>query len=120
MLSFRPCSKTSLDDLTWGAVSAGVAGLWNALLIGAVLYCLTPVAQYLPLNALAAIVIVGVVNVMDFGHLLYLARVCAKYFAVLLSSCTAAEASTITHGHPAHVCSASRLSRPVLMSPILL
>lgn len=82
MLSFRPCSKTSLDDLTWGDVSAGVAGLWNALLIGAVLYCLTPVAQYLPLNALAAIVIVGVVNVMDFGHLLYLARVCAKYLAV--------------------------------------
>ena len=55
--------------------AAGAAGLVNAVLIGAVLVWLTPVAQYLPLNALADIVITGVVTVMDFGQLFYLARV---------------------------------------------
>ena len=58
----------------------------NALLIGVVLFCLTPVAQFLPLNALAAIVITGVVPVMDFRQLLHLAKV-GKRKLLNLSMC---------------------------------
>jgi len=47
----------------------------NAILIGLVLLCLTPVAQHLPLNALAAIVIMGVIGLLDFGHFFCLLRV---------------------------------------------
>ena len=54
---------------------AGAAGLVNAVLIGMVLLWLTPVAQHLPLNALAAIVIMGVIGLLDFGQFLFLLRV---------------------------------------------
>ena len=47
----------------------------NAFLIGLVLLVLTPVAQHLPLNALAAIVIMGVLGLLDFGQFFYLLRV---------------------------------------------
>ena len=44
---------------------AGLAGLVNAALIGVVLLCLTPVFRHMPLNALAAIVITGVIGLTN-------------------------------------------------------
>ncbi len=56
-------------------VHAGAAGLVNAALIGFVLLCLTPVFQHMPLNALAAIVITGVIGLLDFQRALFLLQV---------------------------------------------
>lgn len=57
----------------------------NAALIGFVLLCLTPVFQHLPLNALAAIVITGVIGLLDFQRALFLLQVRPSHF-VLASS----------------------------------
>ena len=56
---------------------AGLAGLVNAALIGVVLLCLTPVFRHMPLNALAAIVITGVIGLLDFPRVLFLLKVSA-------------------------------------------
>ena len=74
-----------------GATGVGAAGLVNALLVGAVLVWLTPVAQYLPFNSLAAIVITGVIPVLDFGQLFYLAQVnieCLAHAGCVAVPCT--------------------------------
>ena len=68
-------------------VTTVAAGLVNALFIGAVLLWLTPVARFLPFNALAAIVITGVVPVIDFAHLFHLLKVCDKVQHVRITSC---------------------------------
>jgi len=44
----------------------------NAALIGVALLCLTPVFRHMPLNALAAIVITGVIGLLDFQRVLFL------------------------------------------------
>ena len=49
----------------------------NAALIGVVLLCLTPVFRHMPLNALAAIVITGVIGLLDFPRVLFLLKVSA-------------------------------------------
>ena len=54
---------------------AGLAGLVNAALIGIVLLCLTPVFRHMPLNALAAIVITGVIGLLDFPRVIFLLKV---------------------------------------------
>ncbi len=68
-------------DLTRHAMTvllhAGLAGLVNATLIGIVLLCLTPVFRHMPLNALAAIVITGVIGLLDFPRVIFLLRVIA-------------------------------------------
>ena len=53
---------------------AGLAGLVNATLIGIVLLCLTPVFRHMPLNALAAIVITGVIGLLDFPRVIFLLK----------------------------------------------
>ena len=58
-----------------GCGGAGLAGLVNAALIGVVLLCLTPVFRHMPLNALAAIVITGVIGLLDFPRVLFLLKV---------------------------------------------
>lgn len=45
----------------------GLAGLVTAALVGITLLCLTPVFNAMPMNALAAIVIAGVLPLLDFG-----------------------------------------------------
>jgi MFS superfamily sulfate permease-like transporter len=58
-------------------------GFVTAALIGAVLLFATPVFGHLPLNALAAIVITGVLPLLDFGRAWALARVrAARFFPV--------------------------------------
>lgn len=52
----------------------GLAGLVNATLIGIVLLCLTPVFRHMPLNALAAIVITGVIGLLDFPRVIFLLK----------------------------------------------
>jgi sulfate transporter 4 len=44
----------------------------NAALIGVVLLWLTPVFRHMPLNALAAIVITGVMGLLDFPRVFFL------------------------------------------------
>ncbi|EIE27094.1 sulfate permease [Coccomyxa subellipsoidea C-169] len=67
---------------------ARAAGLVNAALIGFVLLCLTPVFQHMPLNALAAIVITGVIGLLDFQRALFLLQVsrmdCLVWLATFL------------------------------------
>ena len=46
----------------------GLAGVVNAALVGLTLLCLTPVFNTMPMNALAAIVIAGVLPLLDFGR----------------------------------------------------
>ena len=57
-----------------GVARAGLAGLVNATLIGIVLLCLTPVFRHMPLNALAAIVITGVIGLLDFPRVIFLLK----------------------------------------------
>lgn len=57
---------------------AGLAGLVNAALIGVVLLCLTPVFRHMPLNALAAIVITGVIGLLDFPRVILLLKASAR------------------------------------------
>ena len=66
------CSSLRYDLLWHGA---GLASLVNAALIGVVLLCLTPVFRHMPLNALAAIVITGVIGLLDFPRVLFLLKV---------------------------------------------
>jgi MFS superfamily sulfate permease-like transporter len=54
---------------------AAAAGIVNSAAIGLVLLCLTPVFQHLPMNALAAIVIVGVLGLLDFRRFFQLLQV---------------------------------------------
>ncbi len=53
----------------------GAHGIVNAAAVGLVLAFLTPVFQHMPLNALAAIVITGVLGLLDFGRVVTLFRV---------------------------------------------
>ena len=53
----------------------GAHGIVNAAAVGVVLAFLTPVFQHMPLNALAAIVITGVLGLLDFGRVVTLFRV---------------------------------------------
>ncbi|KAL3141752.1 hypothetical protein ABBQ32_004432 [Trebouxia sp. C0010 RCD-2024] len=46
---------------------SGLAGVVTAGLVGITLLCLTPVFNAMPMNALAAIVIAGVLPLLDFG-----------------------------------------------------
>ena len=45
---------------------SGLAGVVTAALVGVALLCLTPVFNGMPMNALAAIVIAGVLPLLDF------------------------------------------------------
>lgn len=54
----------------------GLAGLVTAALVGITLLCLTPVFNAMPMNALAAIVIAGVLPLLDFGKGVSLFWVC--------------------------------------------
>ena len=47
---------------------SGLAGVVTAGLVGVALLCLTPVFNGMPMNALAAIVIAGVLPLLDFGR----------------------------------------------------
>ena len=64
---------------------AGLAGLVNATLIGIVLLCLTPVFRHMPLNALAAIVITGVIGLLDFPRVIFLLKASILIACVLCS-----------------------------------
>lgn len=46
---------------------SGLAGVVTAGLVGITLLCLTPLFNAMPMNALAAIVIAGVLPLLDFG-----------------------------------------------------
>ena len=54
---------------------AGIAGVVAAAIVGLTLLFLTPVFELMPMNALAAIVIVGVLGLIDPGRALYLLQV---------------------------------------------
>jgi sulfate transporter 4 len=54
---------------------SGIAGMITATLVGLVLLLLTPVFEKLPLNVLAAIVISGVLGLLDYTEAIYLWRV---------------------------------------------
>lgn len=68
-----------LNDSLYSA-SAAAAGIVNSAAIGLVLLCLTPVFEHLPMNALAAIVITGVLGLLDFQRLFHLIRVKPQRF----------------------------------------
>jgi len=57
-----------------GAMS-GISGICTASMVGLVLLVLTPVFEEMPLATLAAIVISGVLNLLDFDEAIYLWRV---------------------------------------------
>ena len=76
---------------------AGLAGLVNAALIGVVLLCLTPVFRHMPLNALAAIVITGVIGLLDFPRVFFLLKVSAwLLFCLCLGTAAALPAPLAT------------------------
>ncbi len=59
-------------------VCSGMAGVVTAMSMMLVLLAATRPFQIMPLNALAAIVIAGVIPLVDFGSLLPLLKVMAK------------------------------------------
>ena len=79
-------------------------GFVTAALIGAVLLFATPVFGHLPLNALAAIVITGVLPLLDFGRVLSLARVGKPHLLHTLFSAVHAPAtpSFLLRSPPTH------------------
>ena len=68
---YKSADSVSLSLLTT-QTCAGLAGVVNAALIGVVLLWLTPVFRHMPLNALAAIVITGVMGLLDFPRVFFL------------------------------------------------
>ena len=79
----------------------------NAALIGVVLLCLTPVFRHMPLNALAAIVITGVIGLLDFPRVLFLLKVSLW----LLSSLLLGRSTRLVHPTGA-VCNAANVGKP--------
>ena len=73
-----PCERSHASQLNF-LLHAGLAGLVNAALIGIVLLCLTPVFRHMPLNALAAIVITGVIGLLDFPRVIFLLKVSSPW-----------------------------------------
>jgi sulfate transporter 4 len=65
----------------------GIAGMVTATMVGVVLLLLTPVFEKLPLNVLAAIVISGVLGLLDYAEAMYLWRVHKFDFLVWLTAC---------------------------------
>eukprot|EP01025_Chloroclados_australasicus_P012049 TRINITY_DN15496_c0_g2_i4.p1 TRINITY_DN15496_c0_g2~~TRINITY_DN15496_c0_g2_i4.p1 ORF type:complete len:456 (-),score=52.30 TRINITY_DN15496_c0_g2_i4:183-1526(-) len=68
--TFGAFSRTAVAENA-GAKS-GVAAFVSALLVGIVLLFLTPALYYLPMNALAAIVISGVIGLVNIGEMIKL------------------------------------------------
>lgn len=58
---------------------SGLAGVVTAALVGVTLLCLTPVFNNMPMNALAAIVIAGVLPLLDLNKGLWLFSVSVPY-----------------------------------------
>ena len=54
---------------------AGLAGVFTACLVGATLLLLTPVFEHMPLSALGAIVISGVIGLVNCDEAVFLWRV---------------------------------------------
>jgi len=55
--------------------TAGLAGVFTACLVGATLLLLTPVFEHMPLSALGAIVISGVIGLINCDEAVFLWRV---------------------------------------------
>jgi sulfate transporter 4 len=66
---------------------SGISGMVTATMVGVVLLFLTPVFEKLPLNVLAAIVISGVLGLLDYEEAMYLWRVHKFDFAVWVTAC---------------------------------
>jgi sulfate transporter 4 len=66
---------------------SGIAGMVTATMVGVVLLLLTPVFEKLPLNVLAAIVISGVLGLLDYEEAMYLWRVHKFDFGVWVTAC---------------------------------
>jgi sulfate transporter 4 len=79
-------SRTAVNNAS-GAQSA-VSGIVTALLVCLVVLCLTPVFEQLPLNALAAIVIAGVIGLVDYDEAIHLWCLHKVDFAVWCLACT--------------------------------
>ena len=62
---------------SYTGAKSGLAGIVTASLVGVTLLWLTPVFNAMPMNALAAIVIAGVLPLLDFGRGVSLFRVSA-------------------------------------------
>ncbi|KAK9814415.1 hypothetical protein WJX72_005609 [[Myrmecia] bisecta] len=69
---------------------SGIAAVVAACIVGLTLLFLTPVFQLMPMNALAAIVIAGVLGLIDPGKAVSLFRVSKADFAVWLVCCLVA------------------------------
>jgi sulfate transporter 4 len=66
---------------------SGISGMVTATMVGVVLLFLTPVFEKLPLNVLAAIVISGVLGLLDYEEAMYLWRVHKFDFSVWVTAC---------------------------------
>jgi len=78
-------SRSAVNDSS-GAVS-GISGIVTATLVALVLLFLTPVFEMLPLNVLAAIVISGVLGLLDYPEAIYLWKVHKLDFSTWLIAC---------------------------------
>lgn len=56
-------------------LTAGLHGVVMASVVGATLLFLVTVFQHMPMNAMAAIIIMGVVGLLDFGRALFYFKV---------------------------------------------
>ena len=70
-----------------GGAKSGVSGMVTATLVGIVLLLLTVVFEKLPLCILAAIVISGVIGLLDYPEAIYLYKVHKFDFMVWLTAC---------------------------------
>lgn len=70
-----------------GGAKSGVSGMVTATLVGFVLLLLTVVFEKLPLSVLAAIVISGVLGLLDYEEAMFLWKVHKFDFAVWLTAC---------------------------------
>jgi sulfate transporter 4 len=66
---------------------SGISGMITATLVGFTLLLLTPVFEKLPLNVLAAIVISGVLGLLDYDEAIYLWKVHKFDFGVWMTAC---------------------------------
>lgn len=57
---------------------AGLSGLVVAQIVGITLLFLTSIFEHMPLNAMAAIIIMGVVGLLDFKRAVFYSKVRAK------------------------------------------
>ena len=65
---------------------SGISAIVTATMVGIVLLCLTAVFELLPLNVLAAIVISGVIGLLDYPEALYLWKVHKFDFGVWMTA----------------------------------